>query len=318
MGLRGTAVSLSFILISAYDIRGSVNVTFFDNDCQVVFNSQVVPNVTESIVISLDACLTLGLHRLNATINNAPFMLIGVSQLDITVLGTISCTILAGSAFYGEFLNLSLDLQDDANNTPAIINLTLMSGETLILALSDLHFDTSLLVPLPLTLRPGIHLLTVSIGGPWLISANRTVSVTVWMRTRITIQIAGTATVPTSVPQTEPSYSPDTALSISCGSIIRPPPILFNETVSATPAAARETSPAICPRFISGTSNLSTLSANERTTSSGNGHIVLSRIDRNTPGPELIIASSTDLDVHPKEITPHFASAGPSTTTSVN
>lgn len=315
---RGTSQILSFIVISEYSSAQSLNVTISDLLGEFFLEAEIITDTSAEVLLFVPESATLGVHRLGVVVHDATLMLIDSSTLDVIVLGHMTCEISSETAYYGETLQLHLNIRDDLNSTPSEVSLVLYADIDTIFTHSAFDCEETLSIPLPLSLLPGHHSFILTLSGAWLVPTNKTIDVLIWMRTYLTIELHPIVVPPIQSPIITQNHDCVTAASISAGSIMSPPPILFNGTTSATPLEARETSPTSCPRFISGTSNLSTVLANDRTSESGNGQTVLSRMDFSRPGSEFILmTSSTDRELQPKETTPHSACSGPSTTTSV-
>lgn len=119
-------------------------------------------------------------------------------------------------------------------------------------------------LPLPLQIQPGTHTFIFEIAAPYFVTSILKENVTVWMNTSIIVIIDFNFWDSNQSPiyqQIEESTHCNWLIvdSNSCGSIIRPPPILFNGITSTVSRTTRETSLNICPRFNSGTSILSTV-----------------------------------------------------------
>jgi hypothetical protein len=200
------------------------------------------------------------------------------------------------TAFYGENLELKIIVLDNTNQSIEMINiLSFVDGSSV--PFSTQISSQTLSIPLPFWINPGNHSFTLNLSKEGYGNTSFTFNVIVWMRTTITIIV-----------NQESSQAPEIIPIISSGSIINPPPILFNGTTSTKSPTALETSPISCPKLSSGTSNLSTVCANERTSAYGNGQRVLSLRDLTSILPELYaITSSTDLEVQPNETIPHLA-----------
>ncbi len=316
--IRGTGQILSFIINSQYSSNQALNITISDLLGEFSLEAQIITNTTAEVVVFVPESVTLGVHRLSVSVHNDTLLLMDFSILDVLVLGYMRCEMSSEPAYYGETLQLHLNIRDDLNSTPSTVSLVLHDSNSVIFTVSAFDCIGTLAIPLPLGISPGYHSFTLALSGVWFVPTNETVNVLIWMRTYMTIELRPIVGTPIQSPIITHNHEWLTAASISAGSIISPPPILFSGTTSTTPLEARDTSPTSCPRFISGTSNLSTVSANDRTSESGNGQTVLNRMDLKCPISELIlIASSTDREVQPKETTPHSARSGPSITTSV-
>ena len=145
------------------------------------------------------------------------------------------------SAFYGESLNFTLDIFDDANETVSLVDIYAYCDDILVsfTTLSGANSSIPQSFVLPVWILPGLHNITIRVESAFYHQINRTIIVQVWMRTNISIVITTNHQV--------------IAWRSSSGSIIRPPPIFLSGTTSAEPFTARSTSLDSCPRLSSGT-----------------------------------------------------------------
>lgn len=315
--MRNSNVTISFMIESGGPESQTIEIGFRDNLAQILSDCIIRTETNVTIGLSIGSQVSVGRHILTLEVVTGPYLFVGAAYIEIVVKGSIRSNSRVVSAFYGESLVLNITASDDINDTVDIVSVRVFFIDTgLQVCLSNITTYQLLSIALPLCLAPGPHVLGLQIRQLWLGTANESISVFVWMRTSITISIHKSYTHdPNGGNHNQVSVN---ALTSSSGSIISPPPILFNGNTSAELPTARETSLTICPRFSSGTSNFSTVPANSLTSVSGNGHIVFSLRDRSEIDPCFsIMTSSTVLEVHPKETTPHSAFCGPETTTSV-
>jgi hypothetical protein len=301
----------------------TIDVRFRDSLAEITSEQSVTIGVPMTIKLSIGLQVSLGSHLIVLEVITGPYIFVGSHVVEVVVTGTLQASSSIVSAFYGENLVLNITAIDDKNN--AVNNATIcvsFADVGLKIILNGITTSQLLSVSLPLCVAPGPHLLVLQISQIWLGSANESIDVFVWMRTRITITVSvqGSYTyVPSSGIQNQFSGQvPVTAVTNSSGSIMSPPPILFNGNTSTESPTARETSLTSCPRFNSGTSNFSTVPAKLLTSASGNGHTVLNLRERSDSESRFsVMTSSTVLEEHPKETIPHSAFAGPETATSV-
>jgi len=320
--MRNNNVTIDFTVESQGPDNQHIMIRFRDNLGEITSEWEITTDVSMAIRISVGPNVSLGRHilLLEAT---APYLFQGQNQVEVLVTGTIHAHSAVVSAFYGENLLLNVSATDDNNETVSVVDIRMTFVDTgFQVCMNNITTNKSVSVALPLRLAPGLHSFILEISQRWLATANESLAVFIWMRTNIVITISvhrGSLSNLTGTDKHTSSQTYFNAPSNSSGSIIRPPPILFNETTSTEPPTARETSLASCPRFSSGTSNLSTVLANSLTSVSGNGHTVFNLRDRSeTASCFVIITSSTVLEVHPNDTIPHSALRGPETITSVS
>lgn len=321
--MRNSNVTIDFLIESEGPENQTLQIRFRDSYAQIMSEWAGVAGVHGAIRLSIGSQVCLGHHLLLIEVVTESYIFVEQAVVEIIITGEMHAGSTVISAFYGESLILNITAIDDIGNAVGNATVSMSFVDTGLLIFSNnATINHPLTVPLPLCLAPGSHLLIFQISHIWLGTSNESISVFVWMRTSIMITVS-----------TDRSHtycaSDDSCNQVSCqvtvsaltnssGSIINPPPILFSGNTSTESPAARETSLTSCPRFNSGTSNFSTVRAKALTSLSGKGHSVLSLRDRSDGAPRCsIITSSTVLEVHPKEITPHSASGGPETSVSV-
>lgn len=317
--MRNSNATIEFTVESQGPENQMIDIRFRDSLTQITTEQSVITGVPIIIKLSIGLQMSLGRHLITVEVVAGPYIFVGLPIVEIVVTGTLRASSTIVSAFYGENLVLNITAIDDNNDTVNNATILLSYADVgLQILLNNITTKQLLSVPLPLCVTPGSHLLALQVSQIWLGSANESIHVFVWMRTRITISVHGSHTyVPDGGNQVFRQV-PATALTNSSGSIMSPPRILFNGNTSTEFPTARETSLTSCPRFNSGTSNFSTVVANLFTSASGNGHTVLSLRERSdSESCFSIMTSSTVLEEHPKDTIPHSASAGPETTVSV-
>jgi hypothetical protein len=319
---RGGNVSIAFDVDSIWLLNQSVSILLTDSEGQLDTYTSVNANTYSEILLSIDQNASLGPHTFTIEIEDTSFQHAEPSSFEVFVYGTINAQVEMAVAYYAEELSITLNITDDNSQSVIMTNLSLWVDNLTVPAAHIENVDvlSPVEVFLPSWVFPGLYEMVVDVESPWCGRANVSMPVVVWMRTSILVvvgddyelpQMLGTNQRPPSL-QTEPVI----LSTISAGSIIRPPPILVNDTTSTELPTARETSRESCPRLSSGTNNDSTDPANSASSASGNGQSVLNL--RDLIFTELfVITSSTDLDVHPYETTPQSADFGPDNTTSV-
>lgn len=307
---RGKNVSLPVTLQSSYLENGSVSI-MITSACLPPLNLTVPINMTRYATFSLTSDFPIGPYRISITLTNDSLYPIGDFTLEVVVMGHVVSTVNNILAFFSETMNISLLAHDEIGEPISFLTISFyIDGLLLTQENSTTGVYIELSLSLPTSVSPGPHNVTVLLESPWLHVSELAMEVLVWIRTSIDLNVD----VPGS---TAASSSQESAPSISSGSIILPPPTLFNGTTSAVSPTALETSRDSCPRLSSGTNNLSTVAANSLTILSGNGQSILNRRDLN-----LLLsfnwASSTARDVLPNDMIPHCERSGPDTTTSVS
>ncbi len=318
--IRGHNVSIRLTMVSEGPKYQLIDLMLRSNDSSLTTSAVVSTDTYTEITLTANSSIVPGPYVVYAEVLSGPFVILNQPQIEVIVIGTLQASFTIVSAFYAEALVVNPIVRDDTDSTPESVSATLYFIDcglqiSLDLALPRMAWSISL----PLQVAPGAQNVTIEISLPWFVAAHRSILVFVWMRTRMVISVSTYKPNKTgSVVGLELVQVPDSTSSSSPGSIISPPPILFNGTTSTLLPTARETSLTSCPRLSSGTNNLSTVSANCLTSESGNGHTVLSLKERTDK--ELVLfttTSSTVLEVLPKETTPQSAVWGPETTTSV-
>jgi len=320
---RGNNVSIAFDTHSMWLLNQSIPILLTDSEGQLETYSSVNANTHFEILLSIDQDVSLGPHTVTIEIEDTSFQLTESSSFELYVYGKINTQVEMAVAYYAEEISMALNITDDNSQPVSMTNLSLWVDNLTAPAVYVENVDTLSPVNflLPSWISPGPHEMVVDVESLWCGRANVSMSVVVWMRTSILVvvvddyelpEMLGVNQLPSSL-QTEPAV----LSMISAGSIIRPPPILVNDTTSTELPTARETSRNSWPRLSSGTNKDSTDRANSASSASGKGQSVLNLRDL-TLTELFVMTSSTDLDVHPYETIPHSAEFGPDNTTSVS
>jgi len=318
--IRGSISEVGILLESEEGLTQSIGLVLNDSMGEFLEYIMIPLGILTNITINIDSSATTGTRVIEITVLDSDFVLINFQSINVTIIATITSAIDNITAFYDETLEFNLLTLDDTIQELEFINLNAYQNgsEIPFASLENVNATTRLIIPLPQWITPGTQQIIIELFGNWTIHEFQSLFIVVWIRTSIAISIT-TEYGGTMIPQNESlSYIPlhhETALIISSGVINSPPPILFNATTSTEDPTTRETSPTNCPRFNSGTSIFFTVSEKDFNSESGNGQIVRSLIDLKDDLLS-IIASSTDLEVLPKEITPHSAFSGPDIITS--
>jgi hypothetical protein len=232
---RGQNVSIGLAIDSEIDWNQSVRIQFNDESNEFSLESDFYPGITSYLEIQTSSSFSIGLHNVNVSIDSEYYEFQNQPQIILGIIGTLNMSTSIDSAFYGESLNFSLIVFDDANDSISLVNIFAYCDGSMIpfTVINNTNPNTPQSLLLPSWISPGIHNITISIEGAYYLQINQTIIVQVWMRTNITIVI-------TSIHDS--ILNQVTAWRSSSGSIIRPPPILRSGTTSTEPLTARSTS----------------------------------------------------------------------------
>lgn len=321
--LNSLSYPLSCLRNSSIDVNMTIGSPWIDGDSTLLriadYTGQI--NQSQSIVIGApfyfsllySSSATLGTHIIHIISLNESLIPYDHFSFEIAVYDSLEAEFSSLSAFYAEGVELDLEVRESYGGPVDKINVSFWIDDmTDYTSLVSVNISDTLQIPFDLDVSPGFHVAHLEIDGVWYVSSNYTFTIFVWVRTTLNLDVITIISGNDTNPHTQ-----DNAPTSSSGSIIRPPPTLFNETTSVDLDAARSVSLESCPKLSSGTSNRSTVLENSRTASSGNGQIVLNRNERNRFGC-FAITSSTVLEVLPKDTIPHSAVSGPVMITSVN
>lgn len=243
---RGLNITIGFVVESEIDWNQSVRVQFTDEYNEFSLESDIYPETTGYLEIPTSSGFSIGLHTVNVSTNSVYYAFQNHPQIALEIIGTMNMNTSINSAFYGESLNFTLDIFDDANETVSLIDIYVYCDDILVpfATLSDANSSMLQSFVLPVWIFPGLHNITIRVESAFYQQINRMIIVQVWMRTNISIVIT---------PNHENIQDQVIDWRISPGSIIRPPPIFRSGTTSAEPFTARSTSLDSCPRLSSGT-----------------------------------------------------------------
>jgi hypothetical protein len=244
---RGLNVSIGFVVESEIDWNQSLQVQFTDEDNEFSLESDISPGTTDYLEISTSSGYSIGPHKINVSTNSVYYKFQNDPQIALEIIGTINMSTSINSAFYGESLNITLVVVDDANDTVGLIDIYAYCDNILVpfAIINDSNSSMTQSLVLPLWISPGLHNITIRVESAFCHQFNQTIIVQIWMQTNISIVITSNY---------EDIQNQDIAWRSSSGSIIRPPPIFRSGTTSAEPLTARSTSLDSCPRLSSGTS----------------------------------------------------------------
>lgn len=239
---RGLNITIGFFVESEIGWNQSVRVQFTDEYNEFTLESDIYPGTTSYLEIPTSPGFSIGPHTVNVSTSSVYYAFQNhSSQIALEIVGTMNMNTSINSAFYGESLNFTLDIFDDANETVSLVDIYAYCDDILVsfTTLSGANSSIPQSFVLPVWILPGLHNITIRVESAFYHQINRTIIVQVWMRTNISIVITTNHQV--------------IAWRSSSGSIIRPPPIFLSGTTSAEPFTARSTSLDSCPRLSSGT-----------------------------------------------------------------
>ena len=257
--IQGNTTSIEFIIEEELDWNQAIALEFVDSQGEMTLHKDVTPSMSTILTITAWYNLTIGPHNITLEALNEYYEFSGPDKFLFNVFGELLTNAVAESAFYGESIKLNISVYD-INSVivdPISIRVFYNNELTPFVTINQASPIQPVIIPLPLRIQVGQHLFEYEILAPYFIPSMFEENVTVLMRTNITIIIE-------SGPS-DSAYHSDIFASISLGSIIRPPPILFSGTTVVASLTTRDTSLDNCPRFISGTNILSTDSPNSLT-----------------------------------------------------
>jgi len=264
--IHGNNISIEFTIEEEFDWGQEITLQFTDSLKEFSFSKDVTPDLLSSLTLTAWYNLSIGPHLVTPEPISTYYNFSVQYEFQFNVIGELSINATIESAFYGENLHLNLSVYDiNSNVVDPVTILAYHNNESVPFAsILQISPTQTISLPLPLWIQPGNHTFSFEIAAPYFVSSILKENVTVWMNTSIIVIIETRSLNPTQNPiytQIEDSSHCDWTIvaSNSSGSIIRPPPILFNGITSTVSLTTRETSPNICPRFNSGTNILSTV-----------------------------------------------------------
>ena len=320
---RGENATIQFLIESKIICNQTVDINFSDTSYEFSILKTITTDIIEVVNISIDLHVSLGSHRVLVIVQSEMYQLIGTFEFELMVFTSFDFDMIIDVVYYREALNFSINFWSD-DIAPSYINVNAyFIACNYSFAIQNVTMDSIQSIPLSKNVHPGEHVLLFNASSHLYINISKPFFIFVWMKTSIDVTLSvlkyeinqGEAF---GLECVEPIQALDITSNISYGSIISPPPILFNGTISTVPSTTRATSFESCPRFNSGINNLSTFFANSLICLSGNGHNVRSRNDFNDNEDLIFNTSCTDLEVHPYEIIPQSALLGPEIEKSAN
>jgi hypothetical protein len=321
--VRGENVTIQFILESEFLHNQTINIELHDTNEEFSVFKTVTTDIIEIVNISIDNHVSLGSHSILVIIEKNDYQPMGLFETELKVFALFNFDATINTLYYGESLNFSISTYSN-DIAPSFVNIhAYFDFCNYSITIENCTTNLFYFVNLSGKVYPGEHILIFNVSSPWYINTSKQISVFVWMKTTIHIAIS---VLEHEINQGEsielinssPIHLLDMTSNISSGSIISPPPILFNGTTSIIPPTARVTSLESCPRFNSGTNTLSTVCTNFSSTLSGNGHKIRSLNDFKDTEESFVSNSSTDLEVQPYDMIPQSAFFGPEIEKSVN
>jgi len=270
--VHGNSTSIEFTVDEDFDWGQEIILQFTDNLGEFSLSKDVTPNIVSSLTLTAWYNLSIGSHLVTSNPISTYYNFSGLHEFQFNVIGELVISAVVESAFYGNNLHLNLSVYDINSNivNPITIMAYYNNESTPFASILQISPAQVITIPLPLQIQPGEHIFTFEIAASYFLSSVLTQNVTVWMNTSIIVIIELSSWDSNQGPKyqnIEESTQCDWFIvaSNSYGSIIRPPPILFNGITSTVSLTTRETSPSICPRFNSGTNILSTVLLKSRT-----------------------------------------------------
>jgi len=248
--LHGNSTTIDFTIDEEFDWGQEITLQFTDNLGEFSISKNVTPDMLTSLSLTAWYNLSIGPHFVSPNPINTYYNFSGLYEFQFNVIGELIISAVVESAFYGESLNLNLSVYDiNSNMVDPVTIMAYYNNETTPFA-SILQISPTQVItfPLPLQIQPGEHTFSFEIAAPYFISSILKENVTVWMNTSIIVIIESNSWIQSSEYQKVEElthYDSLIVASNSSGSIIRPPPILFNGITSTVFLTTRETSPNI-------------------------------------------------------------------------
>ena len=264
--IHGNSTLIEFTIEEEFDWGQDITLQFTDSLGEFSISKDVTPDLLSSLTITAWYNLSIGPHLVIPEPISIYYNFSTSYDFQFNVIGELTTNATVESAFYGENLLLNLSVYDINSDVvdPVSILVYFNNESTPFANIQQISPTQVISLPLPLWIQPGNHTFSFEIAAPYFASSILMENVTVWMNTNIIVIVEINSLNPIQSPiyqQIEDSAHCDWTIiaSNSSGSIIRPPPILFNGITSTVSLTTRETSLNICPRFNSGTNILSTV-----------------------------------------------------------
>jgi len=264
--IHGNSTLIEFTIVEEFDWGQDITLQFTDSLGEFSISKDVTPDLLSSLTLTAWYNLSIGPHLVTPEPISIYYNFSASYDFQFNVIGELAINATVESAFYGENLLLNLSVYDIYSDIvdPVSILAYFNNESTPFANIQQISPTQVISFPLPLWIQPGNHTFSFEIAAPYFESFTLMENVTVWMNTSIIVIVETNSLDPTQSPiyqQIEDSAYCDWTIvaNNSSGSIIRPPPILFNGITSTVSLTTRETSLNICPRFNSGTNILSTV-----------------------------------------------------------
>jgi hypothetical protein len=248
--IHGTSTSLEFSIEDEFEWDLILVLEFKDNLGEFTISKEVIPYSLITLPLTAWYNLSIGPHLVIPEPMSEYYSFSGMHEFQFTVIGELVVNTTIDSAYYGLNLQLNLSVHDINSNLvePVTIMAYYNNEHVPFATIQQISLLQPVSIPLPLRITPGEWTFSFEICAlyftPFVVIENTTV----WMKTNITLIIEpATCKLPPSSISQYISISTNHDLVIlesnSLGSIMRPPPILFNETTSTVSLTTRETSP---------------------------------------------------------------------------
>lgn len=263
--IHGNYTSIEFTINEEFEWGKELTLEFMDDFGEISLHNDITPSSPNTLTLTAWYNLSIGPHLVTIEPTSEYYNFSGSHEFQFNVIGELIINAAIESAYYGESLQLNLSVCDINDNVVEPVTIiAYYNNEITPFASVQINPPQLVSLPLPLRIQTGEHIFSFEIVAQYFISSFLKENVTVWMKTNITIIIESSShdliQSPTHQMNESPSHYECAILaSNSAGSIIRPPPILFSGTISIVSLTTREISLDNCPRFNSGTSNLSTV-----------------------------------------------------------
>jgi len=228
---RGMSTTIGFLIESEVDWNQSVQLQFTDRNNEFSLESDISPGTTSHLEIPISSDYSTGIHIVNVSTDNVYYALENYPYIVLEIIGTLTINTTINSAFYGESMNFTLNVSDDANQTVNLVTIYAYYNNSTVpfSIISGTNSSLQQFLILPAWISPGLHNITIRVESAFYHSISQTITVQVWMPTNISVII---------------SLNHNQAIDwrSSSGSIIRPPPIFWSGTTSAEPLTDLSTS----------------------------------------------------------------------------
>ena len=237
---RGTNATIEFLIEPTLNWNQSIQLQFSDVTLQFSQVASIPPYLSSSVIIPIWQNISVGHHVITISPITEYYQFSVTPHIDLTVFGTLNCSLSVNTAYYNETLGFNLEALDDSNQPLSTVELSIFcdNSSTPFAFISLVNSGINHTVSLPTWILPGTHNITFRVSSQYFESINSSVSIRIWMRTNITIVISS-ANQNLSIKNNQ---SLDILRRISSGSIMSPPPTLYKGITSTIPPTTRFTS----------------------------------------------------------------------------